>query len=109
MAGDGAYAGGVGTEDMERDMWAGSSNILVVTRCRPLSEKEKRTTDDVVNVVDGKIVVVRDPGHHANNIMRQKRIHDRKWAFDHAFGPECGQEHVYGMTTRHLIAGVAAG
>lgn len=97
------------TEAVERAMWSGASNILVVVRCRPLSEKERRVTDDVVNVVDGKIVVVKDPGHHANNIMRAKRVQDRKWAFDHAFGPETSQSTIYSMTTAHLIEGVANG
>ena len=90
-------------------MKAGSNNILVVLRCRPLNEKERRTCEEIVSIVDGKIVNVKDPGHFADNPMRRARMRDRVYAFDHAFDMTASQTQVYNATTRFLIEGVLAG
>jgi kinesin family member 18/19 len=101
---------GESTDALRADMGAGSSNILVVVRCRPQSDKERRAGEEaVVRVVDGKLVVVKDPGHFADNPMRRARVKDRQYAFDHAFDPSCAQEFVYAHTTRFLIDGVLSG
>ena len=90
--------------------WSESSNILVVVRCRPMSEAERRAREeDVVSVVDGAQVIVRDPGHTAVNDMRKARVRDRLFAFDHAFAQQAPSERVYALTTRFLIDGVVAG
>jgi hypothetical protein len=67
--------------------WMESSNILVVVRCRPMSDNEKRSKEeDVVKLIDGQQMIIHDPGHTAVNEMRKARVRDRHFAFDHAFG-----------------------
>jgi hypothetical protein len=90
--------------------WMESSNILVVVRCRPMSESEKRAKEeDVVKVIDGKQMIIHDPGHTAVNDMRKARVRDRHFAFDHAFGQATPSDKVYNSTTRFLVDGVVAG
>lgn len=88
---------------------AGSSNIVVAVRVRPMNDKEKRLSEEVVSMVDGKLVIVRDPGHFADNIMRKARIKDRRYAFDHAFDAGCDSGTVFTHTVKHLIPGVLGG
>jgi len=90
--------------------WMESSNILVVVRCRPMSENEKRAKEeDVVSVIDGQQMIIHDPGHTAVNDMRKARVRDRHFAFDHAFGQTTPSDKVYNSTTRFLVDGVVAG
>jgi hypothetical protein len=90
--------------------WMESSNILVVVRCRPMSDNEKRgKEEDVVKVIDGQQMIIHDPGHTAVNEMRKARIRDRHFAFDHAFGQTTPSDKVYNNTTRFLVDGVVAG
>jgi hypothetical protein len=100
-------------QDEQRDLaakWMESSNILVVVRCRPMSESEKRSKEeDVVKVIDGKQMIIHDPGHTAVNDMRKARVRDRHFAFDHAFGQTTPSDKVYNSTTRFLVDGVVAG
>jgi kinesin family protein 18/19 len=89
---------------------SGSSNILVVVRCRPLSVAERQRRDDeVVHIEDGKTIEITDPGHQATNVMRQKRLKPRAYAFDHAFSSATPTAEVYARTTRFLVAGVMEG
>ena len=90
--------------------WMESSNILVVVRCRPMSDNEKRAKEeDVVKVIDGQQMIIHDPGHTAVNEMRKARVRDRHFAFDHAFGQTTPSDKVYNSTTRFLVDGVVAG
>ena len=91
------------------DVWKGTSSILVAVRVRPLNAQEAATSKPVVQVLESTVVSVRDPSFESKDILRQHRAHDRKYAFDHAFGPECGQEAVYNRTTKFLIDGICAG
>jgi kinesin family protein 18/19 len=89
---------------------SGASNILVVVRARPLSRDERaRRDDEVVRIADGRTIEIRDPGHHANNQMRQARLKTRAYAFDHAFAPGVPTHEVYARTTRFLVPGVMEG
>jgi kinesin family protein 18/19 len=89
---------------------SGSSNILVVVRCRPLSKDERsRKEEEAVTIADGKTIEIRDPGHHANNLMRQKRLKTRAYAFDHSFSCATPTAEVYAKTTKFLVAGVMEG
>jgi kinesin family protein 18/19 len=89
---------------------SGSSNILVVVRCRPLSTSERQRRDEeVVRIDDGKTIEIVDPGHQATNIMRQKRLKPRAYAFDHAFSTATPTSEVYAKTTRFLVSGVMEG
>jgi len=100
-------------QDEQRNLaakWMESSNILVVVRCRPMSENEKRAKEeDVVKVIDGQQMIIHDPGHTAVNDMRKARVRDRHFAFDHAFGQTTPSDKVYNSTTRFLVDGVVAG
>lgn len=98
-----AAAGGTGE-------WSASSNIQVVVRCRPLSDREKKLeATGVVTVLDGRVVQLRDPGHFADNIMRKSRVRDRHYAFDNVFGEDSTNLAVYEATARHLVPDVLDG
>ena len=87
-----------------------ASNILVVIRCRPLNEKERKAgSEDMVKIMDSSLVVVKDPGHFADNIMRQKRVRERSYAFDAAFEPGSETKSIYDATTARLVKGVVQG
>jgi kinesin family protein 18/19 len=89
---------------------SGNSNVLVVVRMRPLSKDERsRKEDEVARVLDGRTIEIRDPGHTANNQMRQARLKTRAYAFDHSFAPSVPTSEVYACTTRFLVAGVMEG
>ena len=89
---------------------SGSSNILVVVRCRPLSTAERQRRDEeVVSIDDGKTIEIVDPGHQATNIMRKNRLKNRAYAFDHAFASTTPTSEVYARTTKFLVEGVMEG
>ena len=89
---------------------SGASNILVVVRCRPLSTQERhRREEEVVHIDDGRTIQIEDPGHQATNIMRQKRLKARAYAFDHAFSSATPTAEVYARTTKFLVGGVMEG
>jgi kinesin family protein 18/19 len=93
-------------------MWKGKSNILVAVRVRPLSKTEKqRGHRSILEVMDGKVVVVKDPKEkeNASDILRQNRSREKRYAFDYAFGPGSSSETVFRNTTEFLIDGVLSG
>jgi kinesin family protein 18/19 len=59
--------------------------------------------------MDGRTIEIRDPGHHANNMMRKARLTTRAFTFDHSFPPGVSTADVYAKTTRFLVAGVMEG
>jgi kinesin family protein 18/19 len=95
----------------DAESWqSGSSNILVVVRCRPLSSAERQRKDDeVVLISDGKTIEIEDPGHTATNEMRKKRLKNRAFAFDHSFSSSTPTHEVYAKTTKFLVSGVMDG
>jgi len=97
------------TEAPPSDEWSASSNIQVVVRVRPLSERERRSSENIVTIFEEKLIVMRDPGHFADNIFRKARTRDRKFAFDAVFGEAASNDEVYRRTARHLIDGVLTG
>lgn len=76
---------------------------------RPLSSKEAGRSKGVVNVVDRKLVVCLDPGRAKDDVLRAKRSRERRFAFDHAFGPDSEQSEVFENTTAFLLDGVLQG
>lgn len=104
-------ADGKEMEDYDSPEWkGGKSNIICAVRVRPVSENErKKREEEVVSVFNQTNIVVKDPGHMATNQMRQKRLRERKYAFDSAFAPGVGTDVVYKATVRHLIDGVLQG
>ena len=55
-----------------------------------------------------QVVVVMDPAADSDDILRVNRSKDRKYAFDHAFGPETRQEDLYQHTTQVCTYAVRA-
>ena len=87
-------------------------SILVAVRARPLSEKEIAQGNDIprLRVVDDKMVVVLDDLAKKAEILRsQRESKEKRYVFDHAFGPDATTEQVYGATTKFLISGVMQG
>lgn len=97
------------TAAYKKEMWAGQSKFLVVVRVRPINEQERRTSKDVTRVLDEKVIIIRDPASDSKDILRQNRAQDRRYAFDHSFGPAASQEYVYNHTTRFVVEGVLNG
>ncbi len=92
------------------DSSSSASNILVVIRCRPLNDREKlKQAEDFVKILESTTVIVKDPGHFADNIMRQKRVRERQFAFDCAFNPTSNTQQVFEATTARLVRGVVQG
>ena len=97
---------GASSDSHKNAMWRGQSNILVAVRVRPDPGKK------VCTVMDGKLVVVKDPratGPGTRNMLRANRSRERKFAFDYAFGPKSTQQQVYERTTKFLIDGILDG
>jgi hypothetical protein len=100
------------TDGYKKAMWKGKSNILVAVRVRPLSKTERsRGHRSILEVMDRKVVVVKDPKEKQkkNDILRRNRSREKRYAFDYAFGPNTNSETVYRNTTEFLIDGVLDG
>jgi kinesin family protein 18/19 len=97
-------------DDHKEKMWAGQSNMLVAVRVRPLRSHD-RSNRECIRVLDRKMVVVLDPstGKDQNDILRQNRTREKKYAFDHVFEPEDNNQVVYSNTTKFLIDGILNG
>jgi len=96
-------------DDHKEKMWAGQSNMLVAVRVRPLRSHD-RSKRECIRVLDRKMVVVLDPSsENQNDILRQNRTREKKYAFDHVFEPEDSNEVVYSHTTKFLIDGILNG
>ena len=98
---------GVAGEHMKA-MWAGQSNVLVAVRVRPLL-KHDIIKKNIVRVLDAKIVVILDPAHDKNDVLRGNRSREKQYAFDYVFEPGSSQQSVYNHTTKFLIHGVLDG
>ena len=99
--------------------WSGKkSNILVCVRVRPMNKGERATSQDIIRVMDSKMVVIMDPKkmpHFRNRVrgmldpLRAKRTREKRYAFDHVFTRKASQEQVFEKTTRFLTNGVLNG
>lgn len=125
----------VDTDAFRQAMWAGQANILVTVRLRPHLGHD-RDNEEIVKVLDHKLVVVLDAasgadaaaggsGHqspvrrHTSHPIRKirnatvsaapRRSREKRFAFDYVFTPEDGQQTVYCHTTKFLIHGVLNG
>ena len=88
-----------------------AGRFMVAVRLRPLWDKEReRQATPSVHMVDQKLVVVTDPGHFANNLMRQQRlVKERKFAFDCSFDDETPTHTIHEAVTSRLVRGVIDG
>lgn len=86
-----------------------TATLLVAVKCRPLTEAERRRNRNIIQVIDDKNVVVLDPDLSKDYLDRiQNRTKEKRYCFDHVFGPECTNSDVY-KSVRSTIAGVIQG
>lgn len=79
-------------------------------RVRPLLQKETEGGwEDIVRVLDKKMVVVLDPGHDAADVLRLNRSREKRYAFDYAFDNTATQEQIYSCTAKTVIDSVLTG
>jgi kinesin family member 18/19 len=98
---------GVADEHMKA-MWAGQSNVLVAVRVRPLL-KHDVIKKSIVRVLDAKVVIIMDPSHDKNDVLRGNRSREKQYAFDYVFEAGSSQQSVYNHTSKFLIHGVLDG
>ncbi|KAJ0231425.1 Kinesin-like protein KIN-8B [Hirschfeldia incana] len=84
-----------------------TTTLTVAVKCRPLMEKERGR--DIVRVNNSKEVIVLDPDLSKDYLDRiQNRTKEKKYCFDHAFGPESTNKNVY-KSISSVISGVVHG
>ncbi|XP_023242295.1 kinesin-like protein KIF19 isoform X2 [Centruroides sculpturatus] len=90
---------------------AKQQRLTVVLRIRPIFSHEiNNGAGHIAHKVDEKMVVLMDPhAGDATDILRAKRIQDKKYLFDWAFDDKVTQELVYEKTTRELVESVLDG
>lgn len=99
---------GVGADEHMKAMWAGQSNILVAVRVRPLL-KHDVIKKSIVRVLDAKVVIIMDPSHDKNDVLRGNRSREKQYAFDYVFEVGSSQQSVYNHTSKFLLHGVLDG
>ncbi|KAL4179996.1 hypothetical protein AMTRI_Chr13g122990 [Amborella trichopoda] len=87
-----------------------ATTLLVALKCRPLTGAARRKSRDIIRVIDDKSVLVLDPDLSKDYLDRiQNRTKERRYCFDHAFGPQCTNKDVYQKSISSTIAGVVQG
>ncbi|TXG60016.1 hypothetical protein EZV62_014589 [Acer yangbiense] len=85
-----------------------TTTLTVAVKSRPFTGKERGR--NIVRINDSKEVVVLDPDLSKDYLDRiQNRTKEKKYCFDHAFGPECTNSDVYGKCISSVISGVVQG
>jgi kinesin family protein 18/19 len=93
------------------DLKAGTANILVAVRCRPLNQKESSISDtETIGIVEDRVVVLREPPTDTDgreNSRGPKR--EKNFTFDHFFDQKVSNLAIHERCTKNLIAGVIGG
>lgn len=77
---------------------------------RPLLSKEQDAGyQDIIRVMDGKMVVVLDPGYDPSDVLRLNRSREKRYAFDSVFDATATQQDIYMATTRSIVDDVLNG
>ncbi|KAG8478480.1 hypothetical protein CXB51_028279 [Gossypium anomalum] len=85
-----------------------TTTLTVAVKCRPLSQRE--CGRDIVRVKNNKEVVVLDPDLSKDYLDRiQNRTKEKKYCFDHAFGPQSTNLDTYQKCISTIISGVVQG
>ncbi|KAF5454311.1 hypothetical protein F2P56_023986 [Juglans regia] len=85
-----------------------ATTLTVAVKCRPFTERERGR--NIVRVIDSKEVVVLDPDPSKDYLERiQNRTKEKRYGFDHAFGPGCTNVDVYKKCISSVISGVVQG
>ena len=87
------------------------SNLRVAVRVRPLlSQDHQQGARSIVKVIDGKLIILLDPGLTASDdFLRLNKSRERRYAFDKAFDESSDQANVYRDTTAGIVDGVCSG
>ncbi|GLU20197.1 hypothetical protein SLE2022_364080 [Rubroshorea leprosula] len=85
-----------------------ATTLTVAVKCRPLTERECGRS--IVRVNEEKEVIVLDPDVSKDYLDRNhNRTKERKYCFDHAFGPQSTNLDVYQKCISTIISGVVQG
>lgn len=85
-----------------------TTTLTVAVKCRPLSQRA--CGRDIVTVKNNKEVVVLDPDLSKDYLDRiQNRTKEKKYCFDHAFGPQSTNLDTYQKCISTIISGVVQG
>ncbi|XP_042387575.1 kinesin-like protein KIN-8B isoform X1 [Zingiber officinale] len=86
-----------------------TASLLVAVKCRPLTEAEQKQCRHIIQVTDDKSLIVLDPDLSKDYLdLIQNRTKERRYNFDHVFGPGCSNVDVY-RNISSTIAGVIQG
>lgn len=86
-----------------------TATLLVAVKCRPLAESERTRSRNIIQVIDEKGLVVLDPDLSKDYLdVIQNRTKEKRYCFDHVFGPECTNGDVY-RNISTTITGVVQG
>ncbi|KAJ8513950.1 hypothetical protein OPV22_004384 [Ensete ventricosum] len=86
-----------------------TASLLVSVKCRPLTEAERKRSRHIVQVTDDKSLTVLDPDLSKDYLeLIQNRTKERRYCFDHVFGPGCTNADVY-RNISSTISGVLQG
>eukprot|EP01135_Chromosphaera_perkinsii_P003642 Nk52_evm21s250 gene=Nk52_evmTU21s250 len=101
---------GDSTDSHVNKMKKGESKLMVAVRIRPLSTAEKMAgAENIAEVLDKKVVVLKDPIDESDDILRANRSREKRYAFDVVFEDDAPQNDVYMKTTNFLLDGVMSG
>lgn len=85
-----------------------ATTLTVAVKCRPFARRDYGR--NIVRVSNSKEVLVLDPDLSKDYLDRiQNRTKEKKYRFDHAFGPECSNRDVYSRCIDSTISGVVQG
>ncbi|CAL9093544.1 unnamed protein product [Musa textilis] len=86
-----------------------TASLLVAVKCRPLTEAEQKRSRHIIQVTNDKSLTVLDPDLSKDYLdLIQNRTKERRYSFDHVFGPGCTNADVY-RNISSTIAGVIQG
>ncbi|CAL9751325.1 unnamed protein product [Musa acuminata subsp. burmannicoides] len=86
-----------------------TASLLVAVKCRPLTEAEQKRSRHIIQVTNDKSLIVLDPDLSKDYLdLIQNRTKERRYSFDHVFGPGCTNADVY-RNISSTIAGVIQG
>ena len=101
----------ISTQNYIDDLKKGTYNILVVVRCRPLSQYENQISNfETIRILDEKMLVLIDPIEYngPNNIFKN-RSREQHYAFDFVFDKFSTQSEIFNNSVKFLIDGVVNG
>lgn len=93
-------------EFRQEESTAVEEKLMVAVRIKPLSTNE---TGRSLYVVDPKTIVVEETEKERDDVLRQKRTGQKRYAFDVVFDEDSTQDEVYEKTTKSLVKDILVG